>query len=126
VLTSTDQDYDYLITRFCEDSARHLVDVLGQWHSNYVLAVYVETGLGKSGHCREQAASDAQRYGWRFGELKRDPELVRKLLAAEWDDGFLSSIPASTSPSRTTVGASKPCEALDLHRRSGSTPQFLE
>ena len=50
---------------------------------------YVETGLGKSGQFREQAASDAKQYGWRFEQLRGDPELVRKLLAAEWDDDFL-------------------------------------
>ncbi len=89
VPTSMDQDYDYLVTKFGEDNARYLVDVLGQWHSSYVCAVYVETGLGKSGRFREQAASDARQYGWRFEELKGAPELVRKLLAAEWGDDFL-------------------------------------
>jgi len=89
VLTSTDQDYDYLVAKFGEDNAQYLMEVLGQWHSHYARAAYVETGLGKSGSFKEQAAEDARQYSWRFEELKGDPELVRKLLAAEWDDDFL-------------------------------------
>ena len=89
VLTSMDDDYDHLVAKFGEDNARYIVDVLGNWHSHYARAAYVETGLGKSGQFKEQAASDASRYGWRFEELEGDAELVRKLLAAEWDDDFL-------------------------------------
>jgi hypothetical protein len=89
VLTSMDQDYDYMVAKYGEDNAQYLMEVLGQWHSHYSRAAYVETGLGKSGQFREQAASDAKQYGWRFEQLRGDPELVRKLLAAEWDDDFL-------------------------------------
>jgi hypothetical protein len=89
VLTSTDQDYEYLVAKFGEDNAQYLMEVLGQWHSHYDRAAYVETGLGKSGPFKEQAAEDARQYSWRFEELKGDPVLVRKLLAAEWDDDFL-------------------------------------
>ncbi len=89
VLTSTDQDYEYLVAKFGEDNAQYLMEVLGQWYSHYDRAAYVETGLGKSGPFKEQAAEDARQYSWRFEELKGDPVLVRKLLAAEWDDDFL-------------------------------------
>ena len=89
VLTSMDQDYEYLVAKFGEDNAQYLMEVLGQWHSHYSRAAYIETGLGKSGHFKEQAASEAEQYGWRFEQLKGDAELVRKLLAAEWDEDFL-------------------------------------
>jgi hypothetical protein len=78
-----------MVAKYGEDNAQYLMEVLGQWHSHYARAAYVETGLGKSGQFREQAASDAQQYGWRFEQLRGDPELVRKLLAGEWDDDFL-------------------------------------
>ena len=84
-----DQDYEYFVAKFGEDNAAYLMEVLGQWHKHYKRAGYLETGLGKSGQWRELAMHDAQHYGWRFEQLDGDPTLIRKLLAAEWDDDFL-------------------------------------
>jgi len=54
VLTSMDQDYDYMVAKYGEDNAQYLMEVLGQWHSHYSRAAYVETGLGKSGQFRSR------------------------------------------------------------------------
>ncbi|MGA2803252.1 MAG: DUF1638 domain-containing protein [Acidimicrobiales bacterium] len=89
VLTAMEQDYDYLVAKYGEDNAQYLMEVFGQWHSHYTRAAYIETGLGKSGQFSKQATDDAEQYGWRFEQLRGDPELVRKLLAGEWDDDFL-------------------------------------
>ena len=53
------------------------MEVFGQWHSHYTRAANIDTGLGKSGEFSKQATDDAEQYGWRFEQLKGDPELVR-------------------------------------------------
>jgi Protein of unknown function (DUF1638) len=89
VVTSIEDDYDYLVAKYGEDNAKYLIEVLGEWHKHYRRAAYIETGLGKSVRYRELAEQDAAKYGWRFDQLKGDPILIRKLLAGDWDDDFL-------------------------------------
>lgn len=93
VVAALDDDYEYLVERFGEDNAQYLLDVLGDWHKHYQRAAYIETSLGKSGPHREQAARDAERYGWRFELLQGDATLIRRLLAGAWDDDFLVAQP---------------------------------
>jgi hypothetical protein len=96
VVTAPEEDYEYLLQKFGEDNAQYLMEVFGQWHSHYQRAAYIETDLGKSGSFRQDAVRDAEAYKWRFEQLKGDSTLIRKLLAAEWDDDFLVVPPGGT------------------------------
>lgn len=108
VVSSYDQDYDYFVAKFGEDNAHYLMEVLGQWHQHYKRAAYIETGLGQSDTYQQQAARDAQQYGWRYERLQGDPALIRRLLAGEWDDDFLVLQPGerivATHDSRVIAG----------------------
>jgi len=89
VATAIEDDYEYLVSRFGEDNAAYLMEVMGQWQKHYQRAAYIDTGLGGSGSYRAAAEKDAERYGWRFEQLQGDLSLVHRLLAGEWDDDFL-------------------------------------
>lgn len=89
VSTAIENDYEYLVSRFGEENADYLMEVMGQWQKHYQRAAYLDTGMGGSGSYRALAEQDAVRYGWRFEQLQGDLTLIRRLLTGEWDDDFL-------------------------------------
>jgi hypothetical protein len=46
-------------------------------------------GVGDGSGVETQAQAEASKCGWRFERLSGNLTLVRRLLAAEWDDDFL-------------------------------------
>jgi hypothetical protein len=87
--TGIENDYEALVAKYGEDNAQYLLEVMGAWHQHYQRAAYIEMGSGANGNYRSQAREDAGKYGWRFEQLVGNITLVRRLLAAEWDDDFL-------------------------------------
>lgn len=84
-----EDDYEALVAKYGEDNAQYLIETMGAWQQHYQRAAYIDTGTATSGRYRAMAEEDAAKYGWRFERLAGNIMLIRKLLAAEWDDDFL-------------------------------------
>ena len=89
VLTSMDQDYEYLVAKFGEDNAQYLMEVLGQWHSHYSRGGLHRDGVGQVRPLQGAGCGRSRAIRLALRAAQGDAELVRKLLAAEWDDDFL-------------------------------------
>jgi hypothetical protein len=106
--TTIENDYAALVEKYGEENAQYLLETLGAWHQHYQRAAYIETGSVATGQFRAQAEQDAAKYGWRFEALKGDLVLIRRLLAADWDDDFLVVQPGQrivTTNDQRIIGA---------------------
>jgi hypothetical protein len=81
--------YKEYVTKYGEDNADYLMEVMGAWQKHYNRAVYIDMGVGDGSQVEKQASDDAQRRGWTFERMEGDIILIRKLLDGIWDKDFL-------------------------------------
>ena len=74
--------------RYGKDNADYLMETLGEWHARYERGAFLDTGLAADDTTADQARAESDRRGWRFERVSADLVLIRRLLAAEWDDDF--------------------------------------
>ena len=83
------QKYDDLVAKYGEENAQYIMDTLGDATANYDRIAFIRMGLACEGRFRELAVAEAASKGWTFAEVPGSMELLRKLLAGDWDDAFL-------------------------------------
>ncbi len=79
---------DY-VERFGKDNADYLMEVMGAWKAHYQRAVFIDTGLGDPARVEALARAEAERRGWLFERMVGQLDLLRRLLAGDWDHDFL-------------------------------------
>jgi hypothetical protein len=81
--------YEEYVEKYGRNNADYLMEVMGEWASNYSRAAFIEMGVGPSTEAECRARQEAQRRGWTFEKLEGELILIRKLVEGDWDDEFL-------------------------------------
>jgi hypothetical protein len=81
--------YDEYVEKYGKNNADYLMEQLGAWLSHYDRAVFIDLEIADATAIEERARAEAQRRGWAFERMTGSLEIVRRLLAAEWEDDFL-------------------------------------
>jgi hypothetical protein len=83
------ETYQQYVTKFGKDNADYLMETLGAWLDHYSRAVFIDLGVADTGAVEARARAEATRRGWLFERMTGSLEIVRRLLAAEWEQDFL-------------------------------------
>ncbi|HLE16042.1 MAG TPA: DUF1638 domain-containing protein [Anaerolineales bacterium] len=81
--------YEEYVSKYGQDNADYLMEVMGAWQKHYRRAVYIELGLGDGSATEAQAKDEAARRGWAFERLAGDLVLIRRLLIGDWQEDYL-------------------------------------
>ncbi|OGO57701.1 MAG: hypothetical protein A2Z32_06605 [Chloroflexi bacterium RBG_16_69_14] len=80
--------YETYVSKYGEDNAAYLMEVLGEWRSHYDRAAFVDLGLAPpeaTAAAEARARDDADRYGWNFERITGELLLVKRLIDGAWD-----------------------------------------
>ena len=89
--------YEEYVSKYGEDNAAYLMEVMGAWQQHYQRAAYIDLGIGDGAAVQAKAEADAARRGWTFERLAGDTAIIRKLLWGEWSpNDFLTIRPGQT------------------------------
>jgi hypothetical protein len=81
--------YEELVSKYGEDNAQYLWEILGNQTQNYDRLTYIHMGLACEDRFRDMARCEAERRGWAFVEVAGSMRLLRKAIHGEWDADFL-------------------------------------
>lgn len=85
------------VEKYGEDNAEFLMETEQHWFSTYDRATYVDLGPGATERDIRYTQKCAKWLGWAFDRQQGDPDLLRALLNAEWDEErFLVLEPGQT------------------------------
>ena len=85
--------YEEYVAKYGKDNADYLMEVMGAWQSHYKRAAYIDMGISAGTAAEQQAQQEAAKRGWTFDRLHGDFNLLRRLLAGDWNDDFLRLAP---------------------------------
>ena len=77
------------VTKYGEDNADYLMEVLGGWRSHYGRAAFVSMGITDEAASEATAHDEAERRGWAFERLEGSMVLLRRLIDGDWDEDML-------------------------------------
>ena len=79
--------------KFGPEEADYLMEFERQWIAKYNRATYVGLGVGETESDRRYTERCASCLGWNFDHVRGDPQLLRDLLAGEWDERRFLIVP---------------------------------
>jgi hypothetical protein len=82
-------EYEMYVEKYGRENADYLMETMGRWRDHYKRAVFIDTGVVDGSAVEERARTEAEHRGWTFERMAGNLVLVRRLLAADWDDAFL-------------------------------------
>lgn len=77
---------DY-VEKYGEENADYLMEMEQDWLRAYNLATFVDLGVSATNADVHYTKECADWLGWNFDQQKGDPQLLRDLLSAKWDEG---------------------------------------
>ena len=87
--TNMQDVYQEYVTKYGEDNANYLMEVMGAWQNHYQRAAFIDVGVGDGTPVEEMAQAEAERRGWAFDRVLGNLKLVRNLLFGEWNEDYL-------------------------------------
>lgn len=78
--------YDEYVQKYGQDNADYLMEAEQHWFSTYDRATYVDLTVGATDADVQYTRDCADWLEWKFDRQQGDPQLVRDLLAGQWDD----------------------------------------
>ncbi len=89
----TDDDMEAIradyVTRYGEDNADYLMEIMGAWKTHYGRAAFVGLGVIDEAPAMAEAREQADRRGWAFASIEGSMVLLRKLIDGDWADDML-------------------------------------
>jgi hypothetical protein len=83
------ETYEEYVRKYGQDSADYLMETLGAWLEHYDRAVFIDLEIAHSSANEARAQAEAKRRGWTFERMTGNLNLIRRLLAGDWDEDFL-------------------------------------
>ncbi len=93
--------YEEYAEMYDEETAKYLIDTLGDWLKNYKKTAFINTHVGSEKIYREMTKQFATEKGWEYEELSGDTGLIYRLMNGDWDPKEFLVIPpyATAAPS---------------------------
>lgn len=88
--------YEELVQKYGEDNAQYIMETMGDLTANYDRMAFIGMGLDCEQHFAGIAEKEAREKGLIFEKLEGSMEILRKLMAGDWDDDFLVLQPGET------------------------------
>jgi hypothetical protein len=82
-------DREGLIARYGEDAGEYLYQEATRYRKNYRKLTYIRTGSEFDDRFAQQAREEADTNQWAFEEFAGDTNMLRRLLAGDWQAEFL-------------------------------------
>lgn len=86
-------EYDQMVERLGQARADRIQKIMLK---NYTRLALINTGQYEMERYREYTHQTAERFGLRFEEIEGSNELVKKLIAGDWDEEFVVVKPGET------------------------------
>jgi hypothetical protein len=83
------EKYQEFVSKYGEDNADYLMEVMGAWREHYERAAFIDMGVADASGIEKQAREEAARRGWSFERVTGDLILLNRLLAGDWNEDFL-------------------------------------
>ncbi len=94
---SVKEQYAEYVTKYGQDNADYLMQVMGAWKSHYDRAAFIRVEDVPLPDYTPQVRTIARDRGWNYAEITGHSELIRCLLHGEWDNGaFLTLEPGES------------------------------
>ena len=75
-------NYDELVEKYDERTAKDTFQFLSTWQKNYQRAAYIKTGAKTSHKYEKYAREMAEEYGWKYEKILGNQTFIEKLLTA--------------------------------------------
>jgi hypothetical protein len=85
--------YEEYVTKYGQDNADYLMEVMGAWKQHYSRAAYIDTQEIRLPDYTAQVREQAERRGWRFERMAGSLIIVRDLVEGRWDAARFLIIP---------------------------------
>ena len=79
-----DSVYADYVTKYGQDNADYLMEVMGAWQQHYNRAAYIDMGMGNGHAVEADTQAIATRRGWTYEKLAGDSILIRRLINGDW------------------------------------------
>jgi hypothetical protein len=80
------KEYEGWVSKFGQEKADYLAEVMGQWTRNYTHATLVDFDFTTQLQLAEQVQAICVKEGWCFERVQGDLGLLRRWLAGEWSE----------------------------------------
>lgn len=88
------RDYEQWVSRFGQEKADYLAEVMGQWTQNYTHGTLIDFGFAQELGLAEQVRAICVKEGWDFEKADGDLGLLRRWLEGDWSEKeFLRVLP---------------------------------
>jgi hypothetical protein len=89
--------YEEYAEMYDEETAKYLMDTLGDWLKNYKKTTFINTYVGSEEIYRELTKQFAAEKNWEYEELGGDTGLIYRLLNGDWNSEEFLILPPNTS-----------------------------
>ncbi|MEN6482056.1 MAG: DUF1638 domain-containing protein [Anaerolineaceae bacterium] len=86
-------EYEGMVKRYGPEKAARIQKIM---LNNYKRLALIDTGQSDMGHYREYSLQTAERFDLRFEEIKGSNEMIKKMIAGDWNDEFVVVPPGET------------------------------
>ena len=80
-------------SQYGEENAKYLMEMLGNWTSNYTKQTFIDTGVGDVTVYEAMVEEEAKARGLDYESIKGDPRLIRLLMDGDWDEAEFLVVP---------------------------------
>ena len=84
------KSYEEYVEQYGEENADYIMEIMGNWETNYTKMTFINTRLGNVDSDRKTSREAAEEKDWEFEEIDGDIGLIQKLMGGQWhEDEFL-------------------------------------